>query len=137
MHHPRAYYPEMFLGDLRATTPKNGKAEGASCLPHVLPVVRLPELPDGWEIRFLYPGSNGLFQYYEHPHRLMDVLTRDYLRIPVLLPPGGHPGGMVRFRARLLEMRQEQLEDYVHLDPREAQAYAVRGLNLFLTPARG
>lgn len=135
MHRPRAYYPEMFLGDLRATAPGESRedgAEGASCLPHVLPVVRLPGLPDGWEIRFLYPASTGLFQHYEHPHRLMDVLTRDYLRIPVLLPPGDYPAGMVRFRARLLEMRPVQLEEFVHLDARESDAYTMRGLTLFL-----
>ncbi len=63
----------------------------------------------------------------------MDVLIRDYLRIPILLPSrDDHPSGWVRFRARLLEMRQGQLEEFVHLDRRESEAYAVRGLNLFL-----
>jgi hypothetical protein len=128
MHHPRAHYPEMFLGDLRASVSEEG-----SHLPHVLPVVRLPGLPGGWSIQFLYPRSAELFQRYEHPHRLMDVLTRDYLRIPVLLPAhADYPTGWVKFRARLLEMRQDHLEEFVHLDRRESAAYAMRGLNLFL-----
>lgn len=147
LHHPRAHYPEMFLGDLRASasalpaeeaedtapTEGTGEEEGAYCLPHVLPVVRLPGLPGGWDIHFLYPRSAGLFQRYEHPHRLMDVRIRDYLRIPVLLPSSDdHPTGWVRFRARLIEMRQGQLEEFVHLDRRESEAYSLRGLNLFL-----
>jgi hypothetical protein len=132
----------MFLGDLRASVAQADETgledearapDGTSWLPHVLPVVRLPGLPGGWDINFLYPSPAGLFQRYEHPHRLMDVLTRDYLRTPILLPSSGsHPTGWVRYRARLLELRQGQLEQFTHLDRRESEAYAARGLNLFL-----
>jgi len=131
LHRPRAYYPELLLGRLRASAPAGGPAPAG--LPHALPVVELPPLPGGWKVLFLYPGPRGLFTRYQHPAGARDALIRDYLRIPLLLPAGGAAvTGPVRFRARLLELRAERLREGLAWESRELEAYALRGLNLFL-----
>ncbi len=131
MHRPRAYYPEMLLGELRAGSPPVPDSENA--LPHILPVVKLPPFPDGTQMGFLYPVPRDLFTRYQHPRGVRDALIRDYLRVPLLLPPGTRvPTGRVAFRARLLELRPERLREAVTWEKRELEAYALRGLNLFL-----
>jgi hypothetical protein len=131
LHRPRAYYPELLLGGLRASASPGRKGEGG--LPHILPVVKLPPLPGGWRMSFLYAGPEGLFTRHEHPRGARDALIRDYARIPLLAPPGSPmPGGWVAFRARLLELRPERLRESVAWERRELEAYALRGLNLFL-----
>ncbi len=131
MHRPRAYYPELLLGSLRASAP--GHSHKPDGLPHALPVVELPPLPGGWKMIFLYPGPEGLFTRYQHPAGFRDVLIRDYPRLPLLVPAGNAAvPGRVAFRARLLELRPEKLREALAWEKRELEAYALRGLNLYL-----
>ncbi len=132
LYRPRAYYPQMVLGELRSTRKRAG--EGLSSLPHILPVVKLPPLPDGNLVYFLYPEEAELFHRYEFPQDLREVLTRDYLRVPLVLPPNysGVEGG-VEFRARLLEIKEGPLYTHASIGEKAYQGYSIRGLTLFFS----
>ena len=133
VYQPRAYYPPYFLGEMRAALRRGENPPSAS--PHYLPVSAVPPLPDGWRITFLLPGDKEAFDRPDFPAHVRDVLTRDYLRMPLLIPPGEDPGwGRIRFRARVLQLRRDTMDRLAGLGERSYDAYAARGLTHFLQP---
>jgi hypothetical protein len=125
----------MLLGNLRATRQETIEG-GVPALPHILPVSEVPPLPDKTLLYFLYPPDSCLFQRYEFPQNLRELLTRDYLRTPILIPlEHAHLRGRVRFRARLMELREGPLSTLAALDKKTYDAHSARGLTLFLSLA--
>jgi hypothetical protein len=133
VYQPRAYYPSYFLGEMRAALRRGEKAPSASG--HYLPVSALPPLPDGWGMTFLYPVGKEAFDRPDFPAHARDVLTRDYLRLPLLIPPGQRPSaGRIRFRARLLRLNRGSMDRMAGMGERSYDAYSARGLTFFLRP---
>ncbi|RJP31575.1 MAG: hypothetical protein C4536_07755 [Actinobacteria bacterium] len=133
IYQPRAYYPSYFLGEMRAALRRGESPPSAS--PHYLPVNRLPPLPDGSRIVFLYQRDKSAFDRPDFPAHVRDVLTRDYMRIPLLVPPGQEAGrGLVRFRVRILQLDRDTAYGYAGLGDRSYEAYSARGLTHFLQP---
>jgi hypothetical protein len=133
IYSPRAYYPSYFLGGMRAALRDGERAPAASA--HYLPVSVMPPLPDGWGINFLYPTEKSAFDRPNFPAHTRDVLTRDFQRIPMLVPPGGNPPvGRVSFKARFLQSSREAMERLAGLGEKSYEAYSARGLTSFLEP---
>ncbi|MBC7246149.1 MAG: hypothetical protein H5T73_00005 [Actinobacteria bacterium] len=133
VYQPRAYYPAYVMGEVRAALRRGQPPPQTS--PHYLPVSQLPPLPDGWRIRFLYPARKEAFDRPDFPAHVRDVLTRDYQRIPFLLPPGSEElRGRVRFRARLLQLGRDAMSRYSGMGENTYDAYAARGILHFLEP---
>ncbi|MDD3718868.1 MAG: hypothetical protein PHP28_09425 [Actinomycetota bacterium] len=133
IYQPRAYYPPYLLGEMRAALRRGESPPSAS--PHYLPVSELPPLPDGWRIIFLYQGDKTAFDRPDFPAHVRDVFTRDYLRIPLLLPPEQDAlQGRVRFRARLLRLDRESAFRLAGIGDNSYDSYSARGLTFFLKP---
>jgi len=133
IYQPRAYYPAYVMGEMRAALRRGEEAPTAS--PHYLPVSLLPALPDGWRVAFLYPAGKRSFERPDFPAHLRDVLTRDYQRMPFLLPPGMEPRwGGIGFRARLMKLSRETMRRLAGMGEDAYLAYAARGLVHFLVP---
>lgn len=133
VYQPRAYYPAYVIGEMRAALRRGEPPPPAS--PHYLPVCRLPRLPDGSEIGFLHPSGRKDFDRPDFPAHLRDVLTRDFPRLPVLLPEGYHGGwGRVRLRAKVLRLERDTMRRLAGMGEDAYTAYANRGLVHFLEP---
>ncbi|WP_287155441.1 hypothetical protein [Candidatus Solincola tengchongensis] len=133
LYQPRAYYPAYVMGEMRAALRRGEPPPPTS--PHYLPVCRLPRLPDGLGIGFLYPSGRRDFDRPDFPARLRDVLTRDFPRLPVLLPEGFDGGwGLVRLRARVLRLEKDTMSRLAGMGEDAYAAYAARGLVHFLEP---
>lgn len=133
IYQPRAFYPAYVMGEIRDSLRRGEPPPPTS--PHYLPVSRLPELPDGLRISFLYPARKADFDRPDFPAHVRDVLTRDFPRLPVLLPgDDGQVGGRVRLRARLLRLDRELLRRLAGIGEEAYAAYASRGLVYFLEP---
>ncbi len=133
IYRPRAYYPAYFLGEMRAALRRGESPPSAS--PHYLPVSSLPPLPDGSRITFLYQADKAAFDRTDFPAHVRDVLTRDYLRLPLLMPAGQEEGrGSVRFRARILQLDRETAYRLIGLGDNSYEAYSARGFTHFLQP---
>ncbi|MBN2026788.1 MAG: hypothetical protein JW854_08535 [Actinobacteria bacterium] len=133
IYQPRAYYPAYFLGEMRAALRRGENPPAAS--PHYLPVSTLPQLPDGTRITFLYQRDRTAFDRPDFPAHVRDVLTRDYVRIPMLFPLGQDDAeGVVRFRARVLRLDRETAYRLAGLGDNSYEAYSARGLTHFLQP---
>jgi hypothetical protein len=133
IYQPRAYYPAYFLGEMRAALRRGESAPQAS--PHYLPVSVLPTLPGGWRVIFLYPCDKAAFDRPDFPAGTRDVLTRDYLRLPMLVPPGISPlEGRIRFRAGLLQLNRASMDRLAGMGEKAYDAYSARGLTHFLRP---
>ncbi|NPV58175.1 MAG: hypothetical protein HPY75_00765 [Actinobacteria bacterium] len=131
---PRAHYPQYVLGEMRAALRRGEREPAAS--PHFLPVSRLPAYPDGRRACFLYPLGKKAFDRPDFPAHVRDVLTRDYQRLPVLVPPGvDMPSGRVRFRGRLLQVGREVAHRLAGLGDRSYESYSLRGMVAFLEPS--
>ena len=133
IYQPRAYYPSYFLGEMRAALRRGEKAPAAS--PHYLPVSVLPPLPDGSHIAFLYQLDKNAFDRPDFPAHVRDVLTRDYMRLPLLVPPQQEIGrGKLHFRARVLRMDRDSAYRLAGLGDNSYDTYSARGLTYFLHP---
>ncbi len=133
VYQTRAYYPAYVMGEVRAALRRGQPPPGTS--PHYLPVSLLPPLPDGWKIAFLYPSQKEAFDRPDFPAHVRDVLTRDYQRIPFLLPPEhGERRGAVKFRARLLQLGRDSLRRFSGMGENAYDAYAARAILHFLEP---
>jgi hypothetical protein len=133
IYQPRAYYPSYFLGEMRAALRRGESPPSASA--HYLPVSVMPPLPDGWGITFLYPLDREGFDRSDFPSHARDVLTRDYMRLPMLVPPGeASPSGKLRFRARILRLSEDTLARLSGMGEKSYEAYSARGLTFFLKP---
>ncbi len=134
VYQPRAYYPAYVMGEVRSALRRGEEVPSTS--PHYLPVSVLPELPDGHRIAFLYPPEKRSFERPDFPAHVRDVLTRDFHRIPLIIPPGLDVGwGMVKFRARLMRLSRDTMRRLAGLTEEAYMAYAARGLVHFLEPA--
>jgi len=133
IYQPRAYYPAYVMGEMRAALRRGEPPPQAS--PHYLPVCRLPRLPDGTRVGFLYALRKRDFDRPDFPAHVRDVLTRDFPRLPVLFP-GGEQGhwGRVRLRARLLRLVAEDVRRLAGIGEDAYAVYAARGLVHFLEP---
>ncbi|MDY6795338.1 MAG: hypothetical protein SWK76_08670 [Actinomycetota bacterium] len=133
IYHPRAYYPSYPLGEIRAALREGKSAPETS--PHYLPASRPPPLPDGWSIAFLFPTDKDALDRPDFPAHIRDVLTRDYQRMPLLLPPGREvEWGRVRFSARIVELRYDSLKNKAGMSENSYEVYSARGLTYFLAP---
>ncbi len=133
IYQPRAYYPAYFLGEMRAALRRGDKPPPAS--PHYLPVSTLPPLPDGSGITFLFQVDKTAFDRPDFPANVRDVLTRDYTRIPMVLPPERRGlRGRIRFRARLLRLDRDSAFRLAGMGEKAYDAYSARGLTYFLQP---
>lgn len=131
VYRPRPYYPSYLLGEIRAALRKGERAPATS--PHYLPVSVLPPLPDGWRIIFLYPLDKSGFDRPDFPAHARDVLTRDFKRLPLLVPPQGEViRGRVNYRARLMQLGRKPLSRLAGLGERSYDTYSSRGLTFFL-----
>jgi hypothetical protein len=130
---PRAYYPSYVLGEMRAALRRGEDPPPAS--PHNLPVSALPPLPDGSRITFLYGRDKTSFDRPDFPSHVRDVLTRDYLRLPLLLSRQQETvQGGIRFRARVLQIDRDSAYRLAGLGDRSYSTYSARGLTHFLEP---
>ncbi len=128
---PRAYYPPYFLGEMRAALRRGESPPHAS--PHYLPVNELPPLPDGSRVFFLFQRDKHAFDRPDFPAHVRDVLTRDYMRMPLLIPPRQEiRPGMVRFRARLMQSGRDTAYRLAGMGENPYDAYSSRGLTHFL-----
>jgi len=133
VYQPRAYYPAYFLGEMRAALRRGENPPAAS--PHYLPVSKLPQLPDGSHITFLYQRDKTAFDRPDFPAHVRDVLTRDFIRMPMLIQPGQDAArGVLRFRARVLQLDRETSYRLAGLGDNSYEAYSARGLTHFLQP---
>lgn len=133
IYHPRAYYPAYVLGEMRAALRRGEEAPSAS--PHYLPVSVLPPLPDGWRITFLFKAEKRAYGKPDFPGNARDVLTREFMRFPLLVPPGcEEPRGRMRLKARIMQLRREPLRRLAGLGERAFETYSARGLTFFLLP---
>jgi hypothetical protein len=133
IYRPRAYYPPYLLGEMRAALRRGESPPSAS--PHYLPVSSLPPLPDGSRVIFLYPGNKTVFDRPDFPAHVRDIFTRDYLRMPLLLPLLEEARqGRVRFRARLLRMDRDSARRLAGLGENSYDSYSARGFTYFLRP---
>jgi len=133
IYQPRAYYPAYFLGEMRAALRRGENPPAAS--PHYLPVSRLPQLPDGSRVVFFYQRDKTAFDRPDFPAHVRDVLTRDFVRLPVLIPPGQDAAeGVLGFRARVLQLDRETAYRLAGLGDKSYEAYSARGLTHFLQP---
>ncbi len=131
VYRPRAHYPQYVLGEMRAAL-RRGESEPAAS-PHFLPVSRLPLSADGRRVCFLHPLAKKAFDRPDFPAHVREVLTRDYHRIPVLVPPGFESArGEVFFRGRLLRVGRETAHRLAGLGDRSYDAYSARGMLSFL-----
>ena len=133
IYQPRAYYPAYLLGEMRAALRRGDEPPAAS--PHYLPVSCLPPLPDGSRVTFLFQADKTAFDRPDFPAHVRDVLTRDYTRIPMVVPPQ-QPEllGRIRFRARLLRLDRDTAYRLTALGEKAYEAYSARGLTHFLQP---
>lgn len=130
---PRAYYPSYLLGEMRAALRRGESPPAAS--PHYLPVSTLPPLPDGSRVTFLYGSDKTAFERPDFPAHVRDVFTRDYPRIPLLVPPQWEVArGRVRFRARLSRIDRDTAFSLSRIGENAYDAYSSRGLTYFLQP---
>ena len=133
IYQPRAYYPAYFLGEMRAALRRGESPPAAS--PHYLPVSTLPRLPDGSHVTFLYQRDKAAFDRPDFPAHVRDILTRDYLRMPLLVPPGQDAGrGLMRFSARVLRLDRDTAYRLIGLRDNSYEAYSARGFTHFLQP---
>ncbi len=133
VYQPRAYYPPYLLGEMRAALRRGESPPDAS--PHYLPVSALPPLPDGTRISFLYQADKAAFEKPDFPAHVRDVFTRDYPRLPLLLPQQQEMGqGKVRFRARLLRLDRDAAYRIAGLGEEAYESFTARGLTFFLRP---
>ncbi len=131
VYRPRAHYPQYVLGEMRAAL-RRGEDEPAAS-PHFLPVSRMPLFADGRRACFLYPLAKRAFDKPDFPAHVREVLTRDYQRIPMLLPPGMEPlAGKAFFRGRLLQVGREAAHRLAGLGDRSYDTYSARGMVSFL-----
>lgn len=133
VYQPRPYYPSYLLGEIRASLRKGVSPPSTS--PHYLPVSILPPLTDGWRLTFLYPLDKRDFDRPDFPAHVRDVLTRDYTRLPLLIPPQMKEiQGMIGYRARLMQLSRISLKRMAGLGERSYDAYSTRGLTFFIQP---
>lgn len=133
VYQPRAFYPPYVMGEIRAAIRRGQRPPSAS--PHYLPVSRVPPLPDGCGISFLYAREKTAFDRPDLPAHVRDVLTRDYPCLPVLFPPDMKARrGVVRFRARLLRLQRDTVRRLCGMGDEAYDIYAARGLVHFLEP---
>jgi hypothetical protein len=134
IYKPRAYYPAYVLGEMRAALRRGESPPAAS--PHYLPVSELPPLPEGSRIVFLYQQDKMAFDRPDFPAHVRDVLTRDFMRLPMLLPPSSHGlEGRVRFQARALRMDRDSAYRLAGLGDNSYDTYSARGMTYFLRPS--
>ncbi|MEW6552744.1 MAG: hypothetical protein AB1384_00465 [Actinomycetota bacterium] len=133
IYQPRAFYPAYVLGEMRAALRRGESPPAAS--PHYLPVSVMPPLADGSSIAFLYQPDKTAFDRPDFPAHVRDVFTRDFMRLPLLLPPPSQAlRGKVRFRARVLRMDHDSAYRLAGLGDKSYDAYSARGLTCFLHP---
>jgi hypothetical protein len=133
VYQPRPYYPSYLLGEIRSALREGERAPSTS--PHYLPVSVLPPLPDGWRVTFLYPMDKEEFDRPDFPANVRDVLTRDFTRLPLLIPPDmQETRGKIAYRARLMQLGRTSLSRLVGIGDRSYDAYSARGLTFFLQP---
>ena len=131
VYQPRPYYPSYLLGEIRSALREGEMAPSTS--PHYLPVSVLPPLPDGWRVTFLYPVDKEEFDRPDFPAHVRDVLTRDFTRLPLLVPPGMEAiQGRIAYRAGLMQLGRAALSRLTGLGERSYDAYSTRGLTFFL-----
>jgi hypothetical protein len=133
IYQPRAYYPPYLLGEMRAALRRGESPPAAS--PHYLPVSLPPRLPDGYSISFLYGTGKTAFDRPDFPSNVRDVLTREYMRMPLLVPPDREMlEGRVHFRARLFQLDRDSVFRLAGVGENSYQTYSTRGLTYFLRP---
>jgi hypothetical protein len=133
IYQPRAYYPSYLLGEMRAALRRGESPPSAS--PHYLPVSALPPLPDGSRIAFIYQADKSAFDRPDFPAHVRDVFTRDYPRMPLLVPPQQKMDqGRIHFRARLLRLDRDSAYRLAGLGDNTYDSYSARGLTFFLRP---
>jgi hypothetical protein len=133
IYQPRAYYPSYLLGEMRAAIRRGESPPPAS--PHYLPVSALPPLPDDSCIVFLYQEEKAAFDRPDFPAHVRDVFTRDYMRMPLLVPPQQDVAqGRIRFRARLLRLDRDSAYRLAGIGENSYESYSSRGLTFFLQP---
>jgi hypothetical protein len=130
---PRAFYPPYIQGEIRRAM------QGCGDFPrvplHFRPVNRLPASEEIGRLVFLYPPGRRDFERPDFPVDTRDVLTRDFLRFPLLLPPGWDPEpGRVRLRAKVVQVEREILEKCLPMGEKTYLAYLRRGLVHYLFP---
>ncbi len=131
VYHPRPFYPQYVLGEIRAAMQRGEGSPEVS--PHFLPASRLPALPGGWRIAFLYPVDTEALVRPAVPADVREVLVRHYPVLPVLVPPElGSPWGRASFRARVFRLEHEQLRESLGMGEEAYRAYSRRGVIHFL-----
>jgi hypothetical protein len=131
VYQPRPYYPSYLLGEIRSALRQGERSPATS--PHYLPVSVLPPLPDGWRVTFLYPLDKEEFDRPDFPAHVRDVLTRDFTRLPLLIPPEMEEmQGKIAYRANLMQLSRTSLSRLAGLGERSYNAYSARGLTFFL-----
>ena len=132
IYKPRAYYPEYLLGQMKLEPARPG--EGIPASPRIRPAVKLPPLPEGTGLAFLYPPGKGALERLAFPGDLREALTRDYEQVPLVLPPESEAWtGPCEFRARLQRL---SASDALKLGGVAGPLYGTleeRGLTLFLS----
>ena len=95
----------------------------------------LPPLPDGSRISFLYQRDKTAFDRPDFPAHVRDVLTRDFMRLPLLTPQQQGVGqGSMRFLARVLQLDRDTAYRVAGLGDNSYDTYSARGLTHFLQP---
>ncbi len=131
IYEPRAFYPKYVLGEIRAAMQRG---EGSPLVsPHFLPASRLPRLPGGWRIAFLYPEATEALTRPALPADVREVLVRHYPILPALLPPGMEADfGRVTFRGWIFRLDHGHLEEALGMREEVYRAYSQRGIVYFL-----
>lgn len=131
VYQPRPYYPSYLLGEIRAALRQGESPPSTS--PHFLPVSVLPPLSDGWRVTFLYPLNKEEFDRPDFPAHVRDVLTRDFSRLPLLIPTEMEEmRGKIAYRAHLMQLSRTTLSRLAGLNEGSYNAYSARGLTFFL-----
>lgn len=132
IYQPRAFYPKYVLGEIKAAM-QRGEGEPAVS-PHFLPASRLPRLPDGWNIAFLYLDGEGALTRPALPADLREVLVRHYPVLLALLPPGSADVfGRVSFKGQIYRIDHEYLERPLGMREEAYRVYSNRGIVFFLS----
>jgi hypothetical protein len=84
-------------------------------------------------VTFLYPLNKEEFDRPDFPAHVRDILTRDFSRLPLLIPPEMEEiQGKTAFRAHLMQLSRTTLSQLAGLGERSYDAYSARGLTFFL-----